>query len=155
MLYNISIKEFIMGKSRRRMTSQKFATKFAAKFAKFRAAVEEAISITAGTYEEVVEERKEVEEKKVPKVIIKEIDESVISEPKPKTQSARKPPRKKTPDSKKKPARKRTTLNVSEGFGLPVFRNSTAASPSISGSPLSSRTRRPVRPAISSNSRIR
>ena len=96
-----------MGKKRRRVTSQKFATKFAAKFAKFRAAVEEALSITAGTYEEVVEERKEVEEKKVPKVIIKEIDESVISEPKPKKQSRKISPRKKRPDSKKKSARKR------------------------------------------------
>jgi len=96
-----------MGKSRRRMTSQKFATKFAAKFAKFRAAVEEAISITAGTYEEVVEERKEVEEKKVPKVIIKEVDESATAEPKPKKRSRKISPRKKSSDSKKKPARKR------------------------------------------------
>jgi len=91
-----------MGKKKRRMTSQKFATKFAAKFAKFRAVVEEALSITAGTYEEVVEERKEVEEKKVPKVIIKEVDESATAEPKPKKRSRKISPRKKTSDSKKK-----------------------------------------------------
>ena len=53
-----------MGKKKRRMNSPKYAKKFAAKFAKFKAAVEEALSITAGTYEEVIEERKEVEEKK-------------------------------------------------------------------------------------------
>ena len=96
-----------MGKKKRRMTSQKFATKFAAKFAKFRAVVEEALSITAGTYEEVFEERKEVEEKKVPKVIIKEVDESATAEPKPKKRSRKISPQKKSSDSKKKPARKR------------------------------------------------
>ena len=96
-----------MGKKRRRVTSPKFATKFAAKFAKFRAAVEEALSITAGTYEEVIEERKEVEEKKVPKVIIKEVDESATTSPKPKKRSRKISPRKKTSDSKKKPTRKR------------------------------------------------
>jgi len=102
-----------MGKSRRRMSSPKYAKKFAAKFAKFKAAIEEAITITAGTYEEVVEERKEVEEKKVPKVIIKEIDESVISEPKPKTQSAKFSPRKKSPDLKKRTKRKTTSKRKS------------------------------------------
>ena len=96
-----------MGKKKRRMNSQKFTRKFAAKFAKFKAAVAEAISITAGTYEEVVEERKEVEEKKVPKVIIKEVDESATAEPKPKTRSRKISPRKKTSDSKKKTTRKR------------------------------------------------
>ena len=92
-----------MGKSRRRMTSQKFATKFAAKFAKFRAAVEEALSITAGAYEEIVEE------KKVPKIIAKEIDESATAEPKPKTRSRKISPRKKSSDSKKKVTRKTTS----------------------------------------------
>ena len=96
-----------MGKKKRRMNSPKYAKKFAAKFAKFKAAVEEALSITAGTYEEVIEERKEVEDKKVPKVVVKEVDESAISEPKPKKHSARKPPQKKTPDFKKKTTRKR------------------------------------------------
>ena len=48
-------------------------------------------------------------EKIVEKNSKKEVDESVISKPKPKKQSARKPPLKKTPDSKKKPARKRTS----------------------------------------------
>jgi hypothetical protein len=96
-----------MGKARRRMTNPKFAKKFAAKFAKFKAAVAEAISITAGTYEEVVEERKEVEEKKVPKVIIKEVDESATAEPKPKKRSRKISPRKKTSDSKKKTTKKR------------------------------------------------
>ena len=95
-----------MGKKKRRMTRPKYAKKFAAKFAKFRAAVEEALSITAGTYEEVVEERKEVEEKKVPKVIIKEVDESATAEPKPKKRSRKISPQKKSSDSKKKPARK-------------------------------------------------
>ena len=96
-----------MGKSNRRRTSPKFAKKFAAKFAKFKAAVEEALSITAGTYEEVIEERKEVEEKKVPKVIIKEVDESATAEPKPKKRSRKISPRKKTSDSKKKTTKKR------------------------------------------------
>ena len=96
-----------MGKKKRRMNSQKFTRKFAAKYAKFKAAVAEAISITAGTHEEIIEERERVEE--VPKVIVKEIDESVTAEPKPEKRSARKPPRKKTPDSKKKPAKKKTS----------------------------------------------
>ena len=96
-----------MGKKKRRMFSPKYAKKFAAKFAKFRAALGEAIAITAGTYEEVIEERKEVEEKKVPKVIVKEIDESATAEPKPKKRSRKISPRKKTPDSKKKTTRKR------------------------------------------------
>ncbi len=96
-----------MGKARRRMTNPKFAKKFAAKYAKFKAAVEEAISITAGTYEEVVEERKEVEEKKVPKVIIKEVDESATAEPKPKKRSRKISPQKKSSDSRKRVTRKR------------------------------------------------
>ena len=96
-----------MGKKKRRMNSPKYAVKFAAKYAKFKAAMAEAISITAGTYEEVVEEREKVEE--VPKVIVKEIDESVTAEPKPKKQSRKFSPRKKTSDSKKKPAKKKTT----------------------------------------------
>ena len=96
-----------MGKKKRRMNSPKYAKKFAAKFAKFKAVIEEALSITAGTYEEVVEERKEVEEKKVPKVIIKEVDESAIAEPKPKKRSRKISPRKKTSDSKKKTTKKR------------------------------------------------
>ena len=96
-----------MGKKKRRMNSPKYAVKFAAKYAKFKAAVAEAISITAGTHEKIIEERKKVEE--VPKVIIKEVDESATSEPKPKTQSAKLPPQKKMPDSKKRPARKKTT----------------------------------------------
>jgi len=89
-----------MGKKRRQMFSPKYAKKFAAKFAKFRAAVEEALSITAGAYEEIVEE------KKVPKIIAKEIDESATAEPKPKTRSRKISPRKKSSDSKKKTTRK-------------------------------------------------
>ena len=85
-----------MGKKRRRVTSSKFATKFASKYAKFKAAIEEAISITAGTYEEVVEERKEV-------------DESATPEPKLKPRSRKISPRKKSSDSKKKVIRKTTS----------------------------------------------
>jgi acetate kinase len=96
-----------MGKKRRRMSSQKFTRKFAAKFAKFKAAVAEAISITAGTYEEIVEEREAAEE--ALKVVANEVDESATAEPKPKKRSRKISPRKKTPDSKKKPAKKRTT----------------------------------------------
>ena len=85
-----------MGKKRRQMMNPKYAKKFAAKFAKFRAAVEEALSITAGAYGEIVEE------KKVPKVIIKEVDESATAEPKPKKRSRKISPQKKSSDSKKK-----------------------------------------------------
>jgi hypothetical protein len=96
-----------MGKKRRRMNSPKYARKFAAKYAKFKAAVAEAISTTAGIHEEIIEEREKVEE--VPKVIIKEVDESVTAEPKPKAQPSKFSPLKKTPDSKKRPAKKKTS----------------------------------------------
>jgi len=100
-----------MGKKRRRVTSPKFARKFATKFAKFKAVLEETVTVVTETYKEIVEEKKEVEEKKVPKVIIKEVDESATAEPKPKTRSRKISPRKKMPDSKK-PAKKRAAKNV-------------------------------------------
>ena len=59
------------------------------------------------TYEEVIEERKEVEVKKVPYVVVSEIDESATAEPKPKKRSRKISPRKKMPDSKKTTTRKR------------------------------------------------
>ena len=88
-----------MGKKKRRMNSPKYTVKFAAKYAKYKQALKDLLVPTEA--EEVVEE--------VPKVIIKEMDESVTAEPKPKAQPSKFSPLKKTPDSKKKPARKRTS----------------------------------------------
>ena len=89
-----------MGKKRRRMNSPKYATKFATKFAKYKQTLKDIVTPT---------EVKEDIIKEVPKITVKEVDESAISKPKPKKRSARKPPQKKTPDSKKKPARKKTS----------------------------------------------
>lgn len=88
-----------MGKKKRRMNSPKYARKFAVKYAKYKQALKDLLAPTET--EEAVEE--------VPKVIVKEVDESVTAEPKPKAQPSKFSPLKKTPDSKKKPARKRTS----------------------------------------------
>jgi len=89
-----------MGKKKRRMTSPKYAKKFAAKFAKYKQALKDIVTPTE-VKEEVIKE--------APKATVKEVDESAISEPKPKKRSRRISPRKKTSDSKKKPAKKKTS----------------------------------------------
>ena len=95
-----------MGKKKRRMTSQKFAKKFASKYAKLKEILAEAFTAPEKETEEIEEEK--VVTKKTPKVVVKEVDESAIAGPKPKTRSRKNSGRKKSPDLKKK-AVKRTT----------------------------------------------